>query len=95
MALFVQLDAIGTGLTRPMQLLTQLLGIGTCFFWSFGIAWILLIGLNRIYQLRISAEDEEIGLNVSEHQAKTETYELFQVMDLQAKTHDLSLRVRE
>ncbi|MEC4991107.1 MAG: SpoIIE family protein phosphatase, partial [Oscillatoria sp. PMC 1068.18] len=34
-----------------------------------------------------------MGLNVSEHQAKTEVYELFCVMDAQAKTQDFSLRV--
>ena len=92
-ALFGQLDLIGTGLTRPTQLLTQLLGIGTCLLWSLGGTWLLLKGLNIMFPLRISAEDEEIGLNVSEHHAKTETYELFQVMEHQATTHDLSLRV--
>jgi Amt family ammonium transporter len=34
-----------------------------------------------------------LGLNISEHRAKTDTYELFQVMDQQAATSDLRLRV--
>jgi Amt family ammonium transporter len=49
--------------------------------------------VNKVFPLRISLEEENIGLNVSEHRAKTETYELFQVMDYQAKTNDLSQRV--
>lgn len=60
---------------------------------AFGVTWILLKLLNFWFVLRVSPEAEELGLNVAEHQAKTDTYELFQVMDLQAKTHDLSLRV--
>ncbi|AGF53155.1 ammonium/methylammonium permease [Synechocystis sp. PCC 6803] len=91
--LFGQLPLVDTGLNRWQQCGVQLLGIGVCTLWAFGLAWVFLTLLNRVFALRISPEDEEIGLNVSEHQATTETYELFQVMDRQAKTHDLSLRV--
>lgn len=91
--LFGQLALVDTGLNRWQQCGVQILGIGICALLAFGSAWIVLTFLNRVFSLRISPEDEEIGLNVSEHQATTETYELFQVMDRQAKTHDLSLRV--
>jgi Amt family ammonium transporter len=91
--LFGQLTLVDTGLNRWQQCGVQLLGIGVCAFWSFGLAWVVLTFLNRVFILRISPEDEEMGLNVSEHRATTESYELFQVMDRQAKTHDLSLRV--
>ncbi len=91
--LFGQLALLDTGLNRWQQCGAQLLGIGTCALWSFGLAWTVLTLLNRVFNLRISPEDEEMGLNVSEHRATTETYELFKVMDRQAKTHDLSLRV--
>ena len=92
-ALFGELELIATGLNRISQLGVQLLGIGVVCFWAFGVAWLLLKLINSQFALRVSLEAEELGLNVSEHQAKTDTYELFQVMDLQAKTHDLSLRV--
>jgi Amt family ammonium transporter len=92
-AFFGQLDLIDTGLNRGLQLLTQCLGIVSCGLLSFGITWLVLTVVSRVYELRIALEDEEIGLNISEHHAKTETYDLFQVMDRQAKTHDLSLRV--
>ena len=71
----------------------QLFGIGVAAVWTFGLAWIVLTLVNKVFPLRISLEEEEIGLNVSEHHAKTETYELFQIMDYQARTNDLSLRV--
>ncbi len=92
-ALFGQLELIGTGLNRLNQLGVQLLGITVVCIWAFGFTWLLLKLLNSFFIFRVSPEDEELGLNVSEHQAKTDTYELFQVMDLQARTQDLSLRV--
>lgn len=88
-ALFGQLDS----LNRVSQLLIQLLGVGTCFVWAFGTSWLVLSVTNRFFALRVTEEDEILGLNISEHRAKTDTYELFEVMDRQAKTSDLSLRV--
>jgi PAS domain S-box-containing protein len=43
--------------------------------------------------LRVTLEEEQIGLNVSEHGATTELLDLFVVMDRQSRTGDLSLRV--
>ena len=42
--------------------------------------------------MRVSKKDEHIGLNISEHDAKTEILDLFEVMNSQASTQDLSLR---
>jgi Amt family ammonium transporter len=92
-ALFGRLSVIDTGLNRLEQLLVQLLGIGVCLLWSFGVSWCVLVLLNRVLPLRVSARAESLGLNISEHRAKTDTYDLFQVMDQQARTQDLSLRV--
>ena len=92
-ALFGQLELIDTGLNRLSQFGVQLLGVTVAGVWAFGLSWILLRLFNLFLVLRVSPEAEELGLNVSEHDAKTDTYELFQVMDLQARTHDLSLRV--
>lgn len=93
--LFGDLNILGTGLSRLSQVLIQLLGIGAGFLWSFGLTYLILSNLSRIFPLRVTAEQEEIGLNFSEHNAKTEVYELFQIMDRQAKTQDFSLRVPE
>ena len=92
-ALFGQLEVIIPDFNRISQLGVQLLGIAVVYFWAFGFTWVLLKILHFFFVLRVSPEAEELGLNFSEHQAKTDTYELFQVMDLQARTHDLSLRV--
>ena len=94
-ALFGDLDLLGTGLSRPQQLLVQLLGIGICFVWAFGLTYLILRSINPIFPLRVSVEEEEMGLNVAEHHAKTEVYELFRVMDEQAATRNFSLRVPE
>lgn len=95
MALFGNPDIVGTGLSATSQLLVQLLGIGTCLIWSFGVTYLCLRGIDRFFPLRVSVEEEEIDLNISEHRAKTEVYELFRVMDAQTRTRDFSLRVPE
>ncbi|AWI77310.1 ammonia permease [Parazoarcus communis] len=92
-ALFADPLALGTGLGRGEQFLVQLLGVVTCGVWSFGLAWVLLRGLDRLIPLRVSAEEEVLGLNVSEHGARTELLELLQAMEVQEKTGELSVRV--
>jgi len=92
-AIFGDPEILGTHLTRWEQLEVQVWGIFVCFVWSFGVMYIILKGINRIFPLRITPEDEHIGLNVSEHGASTELHELFDAMDRQSAAHDLSLRV--
>jgi Amt family ammonium transporter len=75
------------------QIYAQLIGIGVCAVWAFGTAFIFLSIVNRIRPLRVSPEDEQKGLNVAEHGASTEIYELFATMDEQARTGDLSKRL--
>ncbi|NJN32429.1 MAG: histidine kinase, partial [Synechococcales cyanobacterium RM1_1_8] len=94
-ALLGDLDLLDKGLSRYHQLGIQLLGVLVAFVWAFGVSYLILSILNRISPLRVSLEEEDIGLNVSEHGAKTEIYDLFQVMDRQAATQDFSLRVPE
>lgn len=92
-ALFGDPELLLTGLTKTNQLLVQLLGIGVCFLWAFGLSWLVLYLTNRFFPLRVTVEEEKVGLNVSQHRAKTEIYELFKAMDFQTQTKDLSLRV--
>jgi ammonium transporter len=91
--LFGRMDLLGTDLGRLQLIWVQCLGILVGFAWAFGVSWLVLKGCDRFLPLRVSIEAEEIGLNVSEHRARTELYNLFQVMDKQAATQDLSLRV--
>ena len=82
-----------TGLGRGEQFAVQLLGIGICFVWAFGLAYLVLRWINRFVPMRVTIEDEHVGLNVSEHGATTELLDLFHAMDRQAKAGDMDMRV--
>jgi Amt family ammonium transporter len=47
---------------------------------------------NKLWPIRVSALEEAQGLNVAEHRASTEIYDLYRTLEDQAKTGDLSLR---
>jgi len=86
-------EQLGTGLGRMQQVGVQVLGIVTIGATTFVLAWLLLRGIDRIRPLRVSAEDETVGLNVSEHGERTDLIDLLTVMDQQASSTDLSVRV--
>ena len=92
-AIFGETELLNTGLNRWTQLLTQVIGIGVCFLWVFGTSYISFRVINRFLPLRVTPEDEYIGLNVSEHGATTELLDMFRAMDDQARTGDMNLRV--
>lgn len=92
-AVFGKPESLGTGLNAGAQLWAQAAGIGVCFFWAFGLAFLLFSILNRVIPLRVTAEEEDIGLNVSEHGATTEILDMYSFMDIQAKTGDMKLRI--
>ena len=92
-AIFGREEILGTGLSRSGQLLIQAIGIGVCFLWTFGLAYGFFTLINFFLPLRVTVEDERIGLNVSEHGATTELLDMFRIMDSQSKTGDMSLRV--
>lgn len=90
--LFGNPDQLGTGLSWGDQILVQAAGIGLVGAYSFfaGLAFFWL--LNMISKLRVTEDHELKGLNVAEHDATTEIYDLYRTLDAQAKTGDLSLR---
>jgi ammonium transporter, Amt family len=45
----------------------QALGIGACFIWTFGTAFIMFKAIDAIVGLRVSPEEELEGLDFSEH----------------------------
>ncbi|NNJ08908.1 ammonium transporter [Chloroflexales bacterium ZM16-3] len=91
--LFGEPERLNTGLSFFQQVGVQLLGILACGVWTFGVSYLALRLLDRVFPLRASPEDEEIGLNVSEHGATSDLLDLFVVMEHQSHTGDLSLRV--
>ncbi len=92
-ALFADLEVLGTGLTRSAQLGVQFLGVSVCFLWAFGLVYLVFRFLNPMFPLRVSPDDEQIGLNIAEHGASTDILDLFRAMEAQAKTGDLGVRV--
>lgn len=83
----------GTGLNVWEQLSVQALGSGVCFIWAFGIGFVLLRLINRWIPLRVTAEEERIGLNMTEHGASTSTLDLLNQMEEQRSRHDFSRRL--
>ncbi len=92
-ALLANPETFGTDLTRWQQLAVQTQGVATCFAWSFGGGFVLLWGLNRVLPLRVTREDELIGLNVSEHGASTELLDLLGEMHRHREQGDFSHQV--
>jgi Amt family ammonium transporter len=91
-ALFGNFEVMGVEKTRLEQIYIQLIGIGSigafCFFGSF----LILKTINSFFPLRVSKIHEELGLNISEHNASTDTHELLEVLTNQAKSDNYSSR---
>jgi len=91
-AIFGDFEMMGIEKSRFEQLIIQFIGIvsigGFCFFSSFIIFKII----NSIFPLRVGKIEEELGLNISEHNASTDTHELLEVLSKQAKSEDYSMR---
>jgi Amt family ammonium transporter len=61
----------------PAQLASQLIGCGAAFLWSFLSGLLLFQLVNRTLGLRVSAEDELDGLDISEHGGEAYPYDDF------------------
>ncbi|MEL6309482.1 MAG: ammonium transporter, partial [Chloroflexota bacterium] len=90
--IFGNIDLIGTGLSRLDQIAVQLLGIAVCAVWTFSTVYGFMWVLNTVRSLRVSEEDENIGLNISEHRARTDLVDLLDVMQHQAVNRDFNVR---
>ena len=91
-ALFGNFEMMGVEKTRLEQLYIQLIGIVSigsfCFFGSY----IIFKTIDSFFPLRVSKIQEELGLNISEHNASTDTHELLEILTKQAKSDDYSSR---
>lgn len=67
--------------SRFHQFLVQLLGCAVCFIWCFSFCWVTLRVVSNFIRLRVTPEEEEMGLNMAEHGATTEMYELLNSME--------------
>ncbi|WCL49282.1 ammonium transporter [Leptospira sp. GIMC2001] len=89
----VSLFSIDPSLRGFEQFKIQLIGVVTCGAWSFGLGIILFSVLKFATKLRVSAEDEERGLNESEHGSKTVWLDLMNTMNYIEKSKDLRLKL--
>jgi ammonium transporter len=72
----------------------QLLGIGVCFLWAFGLGYVVLSLINRRFPFRIDPDGELAGLNIAEHGASTDTFDLLTDMDEHRRSGDFARPVR-
>ncbi len=81
------------GGSRLRQIGVQALGMSVCFVFTFTTEWLLVTLFDRyVTPLRVTPEDEERGLNLSEHGARTLWVDLAEDMHYIEKTHDLNRR---
>jgi ammonium transporter, Amt family len=92
-ALFGNPQGWANGLDRWGQLQIQVAGALICFLYAFGTAYVLFSLLNKVFPLRVSAEDERMGLNMAEHGASTALIDLVGEMEDQRRRGDFSRHV--
>ncbi|GHB95188.1 ammonium transporter [Cerasicoccus arenae] len=92
-ALFGQEAAWSTGFSRMEQLGVQVLGIVVCFIWTFSTSLVFFLILRGMLKLRVTPEQEQAGLNVSEHGASTELVDLITEMDRQRRMGSFNQQV--
>jgi len=93
--LFADQAVLGTGRSLVSQLGVQLAGVVAAGLWTFGMVFVVASTLNRRWPLRVSADDEMVGLNVSEHGATSDLVDMFRTMEAQARLDGLDERVPE
>ncbi len=89
---FSDLEILGTDLTRFGQIKAQLIGIVSIGAFSFLSSYSILKFLNYVYPLRVSPLQEELGLNIAEHNATSVEHDLITILEKQSETGDLTIR---
>ena len=90
--LFSNLDILDTGLDRFEQIKVQLIGIFSIGVFAFITSFTLLSIFNKFYPLRVSPVQEELGLNIAEHNAVSIEHDLISILDKQSESGDLRVR---
>ncbi|NDF28232.1 ammonium transporter [archaeon] len=74
---------------------SQLIGILSIGLFAFISTFLILKTVNKFYKLRVTASEEELGLNISEHDENTTELDLIKFLKTQIKTKDLKLRTNQ
>ena len=91
-ALFASESALPAG-DRWNQLLVQGIGAVAAALFAYGTVFCLLSIVKRFVRLRVRAAEERIGLNVVEHGATSEVYDLLGAMHQHRKSGDFNARL--
>ncbi|MEM7801539.1 MAG: ammonium transporter, partial [Chloroflexota bacterium] len=83
---------IGSGLSFQEQLIVQCLGVIVCAAWGFIPSLAIFYLIDRLSPLRVTLEEEVIGLNISEHDASTDLVSFLSLLDFQVRSGDTSAR---
>ena len=89
---FSDLEILGTDLTRVEQIKTQFIGVIAVGIFTFFSSYILLRVINYFYSLRVSPLQEELGLNIAEHNAVSVEHDLISILEKQSQSGDLAIR---
>jgi len=92
-AFFAPAAKLGNDFSMLEQLEVQVVGVISVGFYSFGLAYIIFRLVNKFYPLRVSEQDELMGLNVAEHNISTEVFDLLTAMNRQQEKSDFSTQV--
>ena len=90
--LFSDLTILDTGLDRFSQIKIQLIGISSIGLFTFISSYAVLSLFNKFYPLRVSPVQEELGLNIAEHNAVSIEHDLISILDKQSESGDLKIR---
>ena len=60
-------SGLAEGVSRGEQIGNQLIGIGVTWVWAFAATAVILLAIKYTIGLRVSDEEEEVGLDISEH----------------------------
>lgn len=86
-------SAFASGVTRADQFFIQATGVVVVALWAFCGGYTVLYFINKLFPLRVSAEDERIGLNIAEHDASTDLVDLVGEMQMHRNQADFSTPV--
>ena len=92
--LFGDLKLLETGLERFQQIQIQSFGIVVCGLYSFAASFLILKIVNKYFPLRVSKDDEYIGLNVAEHKEASTLFSMLDVMNRHKRNEDLNKRLK-
>ena len=90
LALVAENDRLGTGLSTFDQLAIQVLGVATAFVWAFAMGYAFIWIVSKFLAIKATPEEEKLGLNMVEHNARTDILDLIIEMEGQRQSGDFS-----